>query len=532
VSIIFSKDKNSGPKKARSSKNVEVPALDSLEVEVDIGDGPDAMRVLESLLGDVVEAGGGGAGVLVTSMDGRPRTSTYGFGLEEEQVLKPLMEAAVKELTDAGEYDSEMVLRLRQQSGASSALGIPVRVGGRSIGMFCLLHNKDDDKLLDDASGIYHLMADKVEVTIQNARLLKRLLTERKWLEAVVQHSSDGVVILDRDGLVVGYNLTMSKLSGWSIGEAVGRPSHEVFPLRLEARPEVSTSLVRVGRRFFGERTEPMEAQMASREGEVLDVEVSGAPLFDEDNKPLGWVMMLRDISRRKEMAKLQKVFLSAVSHELHTPIAIIKGFAGLMADPEIDLPRETIRDKAAIIIEESQRLEKMVKQMLEATRIQAGGLKPQLTTEDVSRLVTRAVEKIQPVAEAAGCQVSASVEPDHFLAMVDGSRLQQVVINLLENATKYSKQGKIEVVGTFSDRFLTIAVGDDGPGVPAEERERLFEPFVRGKTSAHASGSGLGLYIAKAIVEAHGGTLSLTDSGSGGAKFVIRIPTRKKEEC
>ena len=489
------------------------------------------MRVLESLLGDVVKAGGGGAGVLMTTEGGRPKASTYGFDIDEEQVLKPLMEEAVRELTEAGDYSSEMVMKLRQQSGASSALGIPVRVGGRSIGMFCLLHNEDDDKLLDDASGIYHLVADKVEVTIQNARLLKRLLTERRWLEAVVQHSSDGVVILDRDGQVVGYNVTMSELSGWVIGEAVGRPSHEVFPLRLESRPEVSTSLVRVGRRYFGERTEPMEAQLATRRGQVLDVEVSGAPLFDEDSKPLGWVMMLRDISRRKEMERLQKVFLSAVSHELHTPIAIIKGFAGLMADPDMELPRNTIREKATIIIEESERLEKMVKQMLEATRIQAGGLKPTLSTEDVSQLIYRAVEKIQPVARAADCRVTADVEPEKFLALVDGGRLQQVVINLLENATKYSKGGHIEVAGRFTDRYLTITVGDDGPGVPKEEREKLFEPFVRGKSSAHAGGSGLGLYIAKAIVEAHAGMLTLEESKAGGALFKIQLPTRKKED-
>jgi PAS domain S-box-containing protein len=500
-------------------------------VEVDIGDSPEAMRVLESLLGDVVKAGGGGAGVLLTTQDGKPKASTYGFDIDEEQILKPLMEEAVRELTDAGDYSSEMVMKLRQQSGASSALGIPVRVGGRSIGMFCLLHNEDDDKLLDDASGIYHLIADRVEVTIQNAKLLKRLLTERRWLEAVVQHSSDGVVILDRDGQVVGYNVTMSELSGWVIGEAVGRPSHEVFPLRLESRPEVSTSLVRVGRRYFGERTEPMEAQLATRRGEVLDVEVSGAPLFDEESKPLGWVMMLRDVSRRKEMARLQKVFLSAVSHELHTPIAIIKGFAGLMADPEMELSRDTIREKATIIIEESERLEKMVKQMLEATRIQAGGLKPSLSTENVSQLIYRAVEKIQPVAKAADCQVTANVEPENFLALVDGGRLQQVVINLLENATKYSKGGHIEVNGRFTDRYLNISVGDDGPGVPREERERLFEPFVRGRSSAHASGSGLGLYIAKAIVEAHGGILVLEESKAGGALFKIQLPTRKKED-
>lgn len=512
-------------------KKKSFDAVETLKLEVDLGNEPEALRVLEGLLGDVVRAGGGDSGLLITSDRGQTRTHLYGVDPAAEQALKPLMEAAVTELTERGNPTSETERKLRQTAGAASSLAVPVRSGGRSIGFFYLLRGSEDDKLLDDAAGIYHLTADKVEVTIQNAALLKRLLTERRWLEAVVQHSSDGVVILDRDGSVVGYNLTMSKLSGWEIGEAVGRASQEAFPLKIEVRPDDSTSLMRLGRRYFGERTEPVEAQLVARSGQVLDVEVTGAPLFDEESQPLGWVMMLRDISRRKEMERLQKVFLSAVSHELHTPIAIIKGFAGLMCDPDLRLPEATVREKAAIIVEESVRLEKMVGQMLEATRIQAGGLKPQLTVEDVAKLVARAVEKVSPLLSAARCKVKVDLQPDHFLAKVDGARVQQVVINLMENASKYSGQGTIEVTGRFDDRELVISVGDDGPGVPQDDRARLFEPFVRGKGPAGVSGSGLGLYIAKAIVEAHGGNLTLGGSPSGGALFTITLPTRKSDE-
>ncbi len=517
------------PKKKTEKKKLE--SVESLKLEVDLGDEPEALRVLESLLGDMVRAGGGESGVLITNDRGQTRTAVYGVDPAAEQALRPLMEAAVTELSERGSPTSETVLKLREQTGAASALAVPVRAGGRSIGLFYLLRESDEDKLLDDAAGIYHLTADKVEVTISNAQLLKRLLTERRWLEAVVHHSSDGVVILDREGSVVGYNLTMAGLSGWAIGEAVGRASQEVFPLKIEVRPNDSTSLMRLGGRYFGERTDPVEAQLITRAGQVLDVEVTGAPLFDEESKPLGWVMTLRDISRRKEMERLQKVFLSAVSHELHTPIAIIKGFAGIMSDPEMSLPEATIREKAAIIVEESVRLEKMVGQMLEATRIQAGGLKPVLTTEDVARLVARAVEKVQPLMTAAKCRISVDLEPEHFLALLDGARVQQVVINLLENATKYSGQGTVEVKGRFDEKELVIAIGDDGPGVTLEERESLFEPFVRGKGTGGVSGSGLGLYIAKAIVEAHGGSLTLGQSEKGGALFTITLPTRENEE-
>lgn len=509
----------------------KIDAVESLKIEVNFGDEPEALKVLESLLAEVVFAGGGDSGVLVANDRGRSRTAVYGLDASSEQALHPLMDIAVRELSEVGAPSSETVAKLRKVAGATSSFAVPVRMGGKSIGLFYLMRGDGGDKLLDDATGIYHLMADKVEITVQNARLLKRLLTERRWLEAVVQHSSEGVVILDRDGLVVGYNVTMSRLTGWAIGEAVGQHSHLAFPLQVEVHPDDSTSLIRLGKRYFGERTDPIEAKLKVRDGTLLDVEVTGAPLFDEINKPLGWVMMLRDITRRKEMERLQKVFLSAVSHELHTPIAIIKGFAGLISDPEVTLPMSTVREKAGIIVEESIRLEKMVGQMLEATRIQAGGLKPQLTAEDIPRIVARAAEKVQPLLRAAGCGIKLDLRPDSFVALVDGARIQQVVINLLENASKYSGKGNIEVAGRFDEEKLEISIGDDGPGVPIDERGRMFEPFVRGKKTSGASGSGLGLFIAKAIVEAHGGTLSLGVSSRGGALFTISVPTRKTEE-
>lgn len=501
--------------------NIESP--ETLSLSLELGDEPGSMEALERILNEVVRAAGGHAGVLTTMDQGQARTSRYGQDTDKARVIEPLIEQAVAELTEMGETSTDLSLRLEQEAGEGIALTFPVRHGERSVGLFCVLTGEQQGEFLRDSPGLVHLMVDKLELTIANARLLHRLLSERRWLEAVIQHSSDGVVILDREGLVVGYNITMAGLTGWAIGEAAGKPCHEAFPLRIENRPKESTSLVRLGQRHFVDHTDTVEAVLLDRHGEALDVEVSGAPLFDERARPLGWVMSVRDISKRKEMERLQKVFLSAVSHELHTPIAIIKGFAGLIADPDVSLDMGVIREKAGIIVEESIRLERMVRQMLDATRIQAGGIKLAREPENIGGLVRRVVEKMRPVVAEAGCEIELEMGDEPPLAMIDSGKMQQVLTNLLENAAKYGgKQVKIRL--SWDARKARLEVSDSGPGIPEAARDRIFEPFERGDGKL-PRGAGLGLFISKSIIDAHGGTIKVEEGERGGARFLISIP-------
>ncbi|MBI3924564.1 MAG: PAS domain S-box protein [Armatimonadetes bacterium] len=495
---------------------------DELKLHLELGDDPDSLPALERLLSQLVQAAGGRAGILTTVEGGGSKTASYGIPDQDTRALAPVMEQALKDLSEKGACACEISIE------GTEALTVPVRKGDRAVGLFCLLHGSETPSLLRESPGIYHLVADKVEVVIQNARLLQRLLNERRWLEAVVHHSSDGVVILDQNGTVIGYNLTMSRLTGWEIGVAVGRPSHEVFPLRLEQSGAASTTaLLRISRRFFHESTEPVEAQLETREGEQLHVEVVGAPLFDESGRPLGWVMTVRDITRRKEVERLQKVFLSAVSHELHTPIAVIKGFSGLLADPEMEISPAVAREKAGIIREEAERLERMVGQILYATRIQAGGIEVEREPIDLLALVRRVVQKLEPLAAAAGCELRTKLPEALPPVEADYEKIQQVLTNLIENATKYGGKSPILVqVEALADRVL-VRVTDAGPGIPEADRERIFVLFERGEDPlrSRVRGAGLGLFICKAIVEAHGGRIGVEEGESGGASFYFTLP-------
>ncbi|MBM3461029.1 MAG: PAS domain S-box protein [Armatimonadetes bacterium] len=361
----------------------------------------------------------------------------------------------------------------------------------------------------------------RVHLVVQNAALLRRLLEERRWLEAAVHQSGNGVLILDRQGMVVGFNLVLERLSGWSLDDAVGKPSHQVFPFEVAG---TSYSLQPLA--MEGDGPPPVEARLTTREGAPLDVEVASALVRDDRGVLLGSVVTVRDIRARKEKERLERIFLSAVSHELQTPIAIIKGFAGLLSDPEISLPPEQVRQKAAIIEEESARLERMVSQMLLASRLQAGGLKLERETVALEALVARVVEKLEPVAQARGvtlrCDYPGEIAPLH----VDAGKIEQVVGNLIENALKYSGGHTVTVRVAQRPWEFEVSVVDEGVGVPLESREQIFQPFERGAQGpGKIHGTGLGLFICKAIVEAHGGHIGVEDAPGRGSRFYFTLP-------
>lgn len=498
-----------------------------------------APEVLGRLLVQLVEAAGGQAGVMTTRLaeHNQPLTSLYQVDAADAMSLVNMMESLVAGSGTESPANLARVEREARERAAGKPLAIPVRSGGRPVGVFCMWHAAEAHPLLQESPGLVHLNLDQGDVGLQGARLLERLLHERKWLEAVVQHSTDGVVIHDPHGRVMGYNLAMSRMAGWKMGEAVGEPGHEAFPLLLQEHQDHvfdankangPATLAVSGTIPNLSATDPVEAKLLARGGGSVEVEITGAPLFDRQGLPLGWVLNVRDITRRKEMDRLHKLFLSGVSHELQTPIAIIRGYAGLLADPDLEVTADSVRKQATVIVEEAQRLEKMVQQMLYATRIQAGGVRLERESFNLGGWLMRLVEKLRPVVQQKGASLLLGKIAKGVQVSADVDKVQQVVTNLVENAVKYAGGRPIRVVLRDADaRWARVEVQDNGPGIAQEDRERIFTPFERGgdPLKQRVRGAGLGLYICKAIVEAHGGKIGVESNAKGGATFYFTLP-------
>jgi two-component system, OmpR family, sensor histidine kinase KdpD len=227
-------------------------------------------------------------------------------------------------------------------------------------------------------------------------------------------------------------------------------------------------------------------------------------------------------VARRSD--DLKTALLRAVTHNLRTPLASIKASVSGLRQPDAMFAEEDRAELLAEIEEEADRLDRLVTNLLDASRLEAGGVTLSAHPQDLSELIGAVVDRLRPRLNGR----SMCVEIPEELPPVPGdyTQIDQVVTNLLENAILHTPPGTAVVArAARAGSVVRVEIVDHGPGVPASERERLFRPFERGQT--RAPGSGLGLTIARGFVEAHGGRLWLEDAPGAGSQFVFTLPVR-----
>lgn len=224
------------------------------------------------------------------------------------------------------------------------------------------------------------------------------------------------------------------------------------------------------------------------------------------------------------EVGRQRAGFLSAVSHNLRTPLTAVKAAAGTLLASWSRIEPEERRELLETISDEAERLERLVRNTLELSRIRAGALEIEPERVDVADLVQHAVRRLRPIARAH--RVRLDVDDDLPPVTLDVTMAEQILLNLLENALRFAPPGSEIVVGAhaFGDE-IELRVADHGPGVPPEARDRIFEEFQSAETRPDRSGTGLGLAIVRALVVAHGGSVRYEDTPGGGATFVCTFP-------
>ncbi len=236
----------------------------------------------------------------------------------------------------------------------------------------------------------------------------------------------------------------------------------------------------------------------------------------------------LRTLEARHEVQRIRSELISAVSHELRTPLGFIKGYATTLLREDAPIDPATSRHFLEIIDEETEKLEHMIEELLDVSRLQAGRLQIEPTPIVIGELVAHAINKARPTLEASGHIVELRVPDEPIPVFADPLRVEQVVDNLLENAARYSEPGStIDVTLHAEDGHVLIDVTNAGDGVPATELEQIFEPFYRGAEAKQrrVRGTGLGLAICRGIVEAHGGRIWVENGHDHTTTFLVTLP-------
>jgi len=356
----------------------------------------------------------------------------------------------------------------------------------------------------------FDYMREKLKLT------LDELTEEKNKLSLVLSTMADGVIVFSSDDQIIMLNTEARKLLGiYEPGK-----EHELF-LRDESP-------------FRDLKKLATEALKSGQEGEEVVrgfaynrvVEISYSPLSSEQQELPGLVMILHDITELQRLDEMKTEFVSNVSHELKTPLASIKGFAELMIDGAID-DHEKARSFLLSIDNEVDRLTRLVKSLLDLSRMESGLIRMEVHPLDIAALVEGVLAKLSPQAKShdVGLKVTYMTHP---IALGNSDRVEQVLINIVDNALRYAPQGSsvsIEV-GTHEESAF-VSVKDEGIGLSEEDQKRVFERFYRvdKARSRDHGGSGLGLAITKQIIENLGGRIGVESTPGKGCTFSFSLP-------
>jgi two-component system phosphate regulon sensor histidine kinase PhoR len=254
---------------------------------------------------------------------------------------------------------------------------------------------------------------------------------------------------------------------------------------------------------------------------------IATAQVFSDGEDQLGLVVV-RDITELRRLELVRREFVANVSHELRTPLTSIRAMVEtLEAGAVEDLAMAT--DFLGRIVIEVDRLNALVEDLLDLARLEAGRTTLNYDRVDPIDLARRSASRLQSQVERAGLTIDVQAEASSIPIPLDSERMEQVLINLIHNAIKFTPAGgRIDVRVSQAGRETTIEVADTGIGIPAEELERLFERFYKSDRARHSEGTGLGLAIAKHIVQAHGGTIAVESEEGHGSTFRIILPGRR----
>ncbi|MBD3267608.1 PAS domain-containing protein [bacterium] len=353
--------------------------------------------------------------------------------------------------------------------------------------------------------------------TVSNELLVKtlQLAEEKNKLSTVINGISEGLLGCDEEGHIIHSNQTAQELLKIPV-EDIGNKTFD------EICPDIAADMG-----FVKNEPDNIVKQRLDLRIEEKDIQIIVSPIFDEEQNAIGFVLILHDRTKEAELDRMKSDLISIVSHELRSPLTSIKGYVDLMIGGDLgDIP-ESMKSYLQIVSVNANRLSALIDDMLDLSRIESGKLNMSFGKVDVKYLCDYVFLTMKPQAQQKSIAFSQQV-PQGLAVSGDVDRLQQVVTNLVSNAIKYTMpEGTVTIEAERGHGTVRIAVRDDGVGIREEDQKKLFQKFFRVKddNTRNIGGTGLGLCIAKSIVEAHNGIIEVVSQKGKGSCFTMELP-------
>jgi signal transduction histidine kinase len=424
-------------------------------------------------------------------------------------------------------YDVDREGRMRKipeegQARVRAAMMLPVKHEGQVVGVVQLM-NADaeyDAGQLELAEGLVGLMG----AAARNARLhetaqaeaaararAEATAAEREHAARVLDAVGDGVFLLDDEALIRFWNRAAELVTGKPGDDVWGRPVGEVFGRWEELAEEI-----------------PVSQSSTAARPVTLPVDVDGQELwlsFVAVRSPAGVVYAFRDLTLERRLDEAKSEFVATVSHELRTPMTAVLGAAKTLMRDDIELDPDRRRQLLEMIGAQGTRLTKIAEDVLIASRLDRDELRLERDHVDMGELVQTAVAHMREYVPDS-ISLIARTESNCAAALGDRHRIEQVLVNLIDNAIKYSPDGgEVSVSTAASANGVRVEVRDSGMGIPPAEQRSIFEKFYRLEGAQVRAGNGLGLYICRELVQRMGGTIGVESDPGSGSTFYFELP-------
>jgi PAS domain S-box-containing protein len=346
-------------------------------------------------------------------------------------------------------------------------------------------------------------------------------IEECQIYEIVKNNLPVGFTLVDEEGMIIDFNSQAEVITGYLKSEVLGQSHLEILhgTTDREACPLFRFALDRK------QQTAAVETNIKQKSGEIITIVASIAPIFDEDKNFVGGVELFRDITEIKKLERERKNILPMFAHDMKNPVITVSGFLSRLLSGKAGQLTEPQLNYLHIMKDELTKVEDLISDFLEFSRFEATQYRPLKSAFNIEGLINNQIERIRPEADKKDIRISFEY-PENFIPVisVDGKMIERVIVNLFDNAIKYSPSNS-SIMVKLADWNLEVLVQviDVGIGISEEHLPYIFDAFYR--VSRDSEGSGLGLSIAKAIIDAHGGKIWVNSTSGEGSIFSFTLP-------
>lgn len=485
----------------------------------------DREKLLARILRISIEMLAGQAGLISLKEAGTWRVAAaHGIPPAFLRYLEPLLAEEHMHTLNVEEINRMLKeLTYTASMGLLNGVGLPLFAHQQLIGVIFIFRSYPDLFTANDKQ-LLQSFADQAAIAVFNAQLYTQVSVEKQRLDALLDTAADGIIILNADHTIERVNDAFEHIYGKTDTELRGLRHEDV--IRWARKPDGMTlEQAEMG----GWPLTPnahlyVEGDLERTDPRPLPVGITYAPLLNAEGRLRNIFVTVRDITHFRTAEELKSTFISVVSHELKTPVALIKGYASTLRRDDARWDRHIIQDSLAVIEEEADRLASYIEDLLDASRLQAGGMSLNQADMSLNTLARRLAERF---ATQTSRHTIVTNFPEKFPVVVaDEKRIEQVLANLISNAIKYTPQGEIQISGQVRPEQVIICVSDEGPGIDPNDMPHIFDRFYRAEKAVRKTkGAGLGLYLARAIIEAHNGRMWVDPHPGFGARICFSLP-------